>query len=175
MTLSIHDASIPGFVSTLGSLSRILDKAEAFAAAKKIDPSVLIGARLAPDMFPLSRQVQIATDQVKGCAARLAGVEVPSYPDTETTFDELKARIATTLAFMDGIDTAKFEGAEDRPVTMKMGPADVTLPAPVYVFQFVAPNFYFHVSMVYAILRHNGVEIGKQDLLSGLASYFGRS
>ena len=174
MTLSIHDATIPGFVNMLRSLSRILDKGAAFAEAKKIDPTELLNARIAPDMFPLTRQVQIACDQAKGCAARLAGVEIPAHPDIETSFDELKARITATIAFVNGIDKARFEGAETRPVTMKVGPNEVTFPAPVFAFEFSAPNFYFHVSMVYAILRHNGVEIGKQDLLSGLAPYFGR-
>ncbi len=174
MPLSMYDASVPAFVNMLTSLSRILDKAAAHAEAKKIDPSVLVGDRLAPDMFPLSRQIQIATDGVKGGAARLAGVEVPSFPDTETTFAELKERIEKTVAFLHSIDKAKFDGAEDRSVTMKVGPNDMTFPAKVYLFEFVIPNFYFHATTTYAILRHNGIEMGKQDFLAGLAPYFGR-
>ncbi len=174
MSLSMYEASIPAFVNMLNSLSAILDKASAFAEAKKIDPSVLVGDRLAPDMLPLARQIQIATDGVKGGAARLAGVEPPSYPDTETTIPELKARIDKTVAFLTSIDKAKFDGAEDRTVTMKIGPSDMQFPAKVYLFEFVIPNFYFHATTTYAILRHNGLEIGKQDFLAGLAPYFGR-
>jgi len=170
----MYDASVPAFVKMLNSLSAILDKAAAYAEAKKIDPSVLVGARLAPDMHPLSRQIQIASDGVKGGAARLAGVEVPSYPDTETTIPELKARIAKTVAFLNGLDKATFDGAEDRTVSVKVGPNELQFPAKVYLFEFVIPNFYFHATTAYAILRHNGVEIGKQDFLAGLAPYFGR-
>jgi uncharacterized protein len=174
MSLSMYEASIPGFVSMLKSLSAILDKAEAFAEAKKIEPTVLTSARLACDMFPLSRQIQIASDAVKGCAARLAGVDVPSYPDTETSFAELKARIEKTVAFMESIDPAKFEGAEDRTISLKLGPTEVEMPAKVYLFSFVIPNFYFHTTTTYAILRHNGVEIGKPDFLAALGPYLGR-
>lgn len=174
MTLSMYDASIPAFISTLNALAGIVDKASAHAEAKKIDPAVLINDRLSPDMFPLARQIQIATDGVKGGAARLAQVDIPSYPDTETTFAELKERIGKTVAFLKSIDPSKFDGAEDRSVTMKVGPNELTFPAKVYLFEFVIPNFYFHVTTAYAILRHNGVELGKQDLLAGLASYFGR-
>lgn len=174
MTLSIYDATIPPMVSMLRSLSAILDKGAAHAEAKKIDPAVFLNSRLAPDMFPLTRQVQIACDQLKGCAARLAGVEVPAHPDTETSFQELKARIEKTIDFAEGLDRAKFDGAEDRAVTMKVGPAEITFPGPVFAFEFTAPNFYFHCAMTYAILRHNGVEIGKPDFLAGLGKYFGR-
>ncbi len=174
MPLSIYDASVPAFVNMLKALSAILGKAAAHAEAKKIDPAVLVNDRLAPDMFPLSRQIQIATDGVKGGAARLAGIEVPSYPDTETTLEELKARIARTVAFLEGIDRSRFDGAEDRSVTMKVGPSEMTFPARVFLFEFVIPNFYFHATTTYAILRHNGVEMGKQDFLAGLAPYFGR-
>lgn len=174
MPLSMYDASVPAFVNMLKSLSTILDKAAKYAETKKIDPSVLVNDRLAPDMFPLSRQIQIATDGVKGGAARLAQVEVPSFPDTETTIEELKARIDKTVAFLQSIDKAKFDGAEDRSVTMKVGPNELTFPATVYLFEFVIPNFYFHATTTYAILRHNGVDMGKQDFLAGLAPYFGR-
>lgn len=174
MSLSLYEASVPGFVNTLNSLSGILDKAAAFADAKKIDPSVLVAARLAPDMHPLSRQIQIASDAVKGGVARLAGVEVPSFADTETTLPELKARITKTIDFMNGIDKARFDGAEDRAITLKVGPNELTFPAKVFLFEFVTPNFFFHTTTAYAILRHNGVDVGKQDFLAGLAPYFGR-
>lgn len=174
MPLSMYDASVPAFVNMLASLSKIIDKAAAHAEAKKIDPAVLVNDRLAPDMFPLARQIQIATDGVKGGAARLAGIEAPSFPDTETTFPELKERLAKTVAFLESIDRAKFDGAEDKTLTMKIGPNDLTFPAKVYLFEFVIPNFYFHATTAYAILRHNGVEMGKQDFLAGLAPYFGR-
>lgn len=174
MPLTLYEASIPAFVNMLNSLSAMLDKAAAFAEAKKIDPSVLVNDRLAPDMFPLSRQIQFAADAVKGGAARLAGVEVPSHPDTETTLEELKARIETVKSFILGIDKAKFDGAEDKTITLKIGPNELDFPARAYLFEFVIPNFYFHVTTTYAILRHNGVEIGKQDYLAGLAPYFGR-
>lgn len=174
MSLSMYDASVPAFVSMLEALSGILDRAAAHAEAKKIDPSVLVNARLAPDMHPLSRQIQIASDGVKGAAARLAGVEVPSYPDTETTFEELKARLATTAAFLQSMDKSKFDGAEDRTVAMKVGANELKFPGKVYLFEFAIPNFYFHATTAYAILRHNGVELGKQNFLAGVAAYFGR-
>jgi hypothetical protein len=170
----MYDASVPAFVNMLKALSAILDKAARYAETKKIDPAVLVNDRLAPDMFPLSRQIQIATDGVKGGAARLAGVEPPSYPDTETSIEELKARIDKTVAFLQSIDKSKFDGAEDKTLTMKIGPNELTFPAKVYLFEFVIPNFYFHATTTYAILRHNGVEMGKQDFLAGLAPYFGR-
>ncbi len=165
MSLSVHRALVPGVVGTFKALAAILDKAEAFAESKKIDPAVLVNARLAPDMHPLSRQIQIASDTAKGGGARLAQVEVPSYPDTEVTFAELKERIAKTVAFLEGLDPADFEGAEGRTVTLKLGPNDVAFAAPDYLFGFVIPNVYFHVMAAYAILRHNGVEIGKRDFL----------
>ena len=174
MTLSIYDASIPAFVNMLNAMSGILDAAEKHCEAKKIDPSILVNDRLAPDMFPLARQIQIATDGVKGGAARLAGVEAPAFADTETTLPELKERLAKTVAFLNSIDKSKFDGAEDKTLTMKIGPNDLTFPAKVYLFEFVIPNFYFHATTAYAILRHNGVELGKQNFLAGLAPYFGR-
>ncbi len=165
MPLSMYQASIPAFVRMLNNLSAILDKAAAHAEAKKIDPSVFVNARLAPDMFPLSRQVQIATDGVKGCAARLAGIEVPSYADTETTFPELKARIAKTIAFLQSVTAAQIDGSEARKVTLKLRNEEMTFLGQPYLLDFVIPNFYFHLTTAYAILRHNGVEIGKRDFL----------
>ncbi len=161
----MYQASIPGIVRMLGNLSAILDKAAAWAEAKKIDPAVLVGARLAPDMIPLRGQIQIATDMAKGAGARLAGIEPPRYEDTEQTFDELKARLAKTIDFLNGLDAAKFEGSEDRSITIKAGPRELTFSGRDYLFGFVLPNVYFHLTTAYAILRHNGLEIGKMDFL----------
>ena len=159
MSLTMYQASIPVFVRMLGNLSTILDKAAAHAEAKKIDPAVFINARLAPDMYPLSRQVQIATDVVKGCAARLAGIEVPSYEDNESTFPELQARIAKTVAFLQSVSAEQINGSEERTVTLKMHGKDIDFLGQPYLFDFVLPNFYFHITAAYAILRHNGLEI----------------
>jgi len=168
MTLSMYQASIPAFVRILTNLSAILTKAEAHAAAKKIDSSVFINARLAPDMFPLARQIQIASDGVKGCAARLAGIDVPSYADTETTFAELQARIAKAVAFMQSVKPAQIDGSEERDIQLKVGGHEFKFKGQAYLLTFVIPNFYFHVTTAYAILRHNGVEIGKQDFLGSV-------
>lgn len=163
MSLTMYQASIPGFLRMLGNLSAILDKAAAHAEAKKIDPTIFINARLAPDMFPLSRQVQIATDMVKGCAARLAGIEVPRYEDNESSFAELQARIAKTKAFLEGVSAAQIDGSEDRQITLKFGSRELSFLGQAYLLDFVLPNFHFHLTTTYAILRHNGVEIGKMD------------
>jgi hypothetical protein len=165
MSLTIFDASIPVFIRMLNNLSAILKKGEDSAEARGIDPLVLTGARLAPDMFPLTRQVQIACDAAKAAAARLAGVEVPSHPDTETTFAELQARIATTIAFLQTFTPEQLADAESRPVTVKMQGTDFTFTGQTLLFNLVMPNFYFHISTAYDILRHNGVTIGKRDLL----------
>ena len=161
----MYQASVPTFLRTLKNLSAILDKAAAFAEAKKIDESVLVNARLAPDMFPFARQIQIATDMVKGCAARLAGVEVPSYADTESTIAELKARIAKTIALLEGFKPEQIDGSEEKTVTLKLRGREVNFVGKPYLFEFVIPNFYFHVTTAYDILRHNGVELGKQDFI----------
>ena len=163
MSLTMYQASIPVFVRMLGNLSAILDKAAAHAEAKKIDPSVFINARLAPDMFPLSRQVQIATDMAKGCAARLAGIEVPRYEDNESTFAELHARIAKTIAFIESVSVSQIDGSEERQITLKFGSHELNFLGQAYLLDFVLPNFHFHLTTTYAILRHNGVEIGKKD------------
>jgi len=165
MTLSMYQASIPVFIRGLNNLSAILTKAETYAAEKKIEPGVLINARLAPDMFPLSRQIQIATDGVKGCAARLAGIEIPSYPDTETTFSELQARISKTIAFIKSVTGAQIDGTEGRDIALKAGPRELKFKGQDYLLGFVIPNFYFHTTAAYAILRHNGLAIGKMDFL----------
>ena len=165
MSVSMHQASLPWFARSLTNLSAILDKAAAFAEARKVDPLVLTSARLAPDMIPLRGQIYIATDMAKGCAARLAGIEPPRYEDTETTFEELKARLAKTVEFLNGIRPEQLEGSEDRTITLKAGPRELTFTGRDYLFGFVVPNLYFHLTTAYAILRHNGVEIGKMDFL----------
>ena len=168
MSLSMYQISIPVFTRVLGNLSAILNKAAAHAEAKKIDPSVFINSRLAPDMFPLARQVQIAADAVKGCGARLAGVDIPSFADTETTFPELQERIAKTVAFLKTLAAEQIDGSESRTVTIKLRGSDVQFLGLPYLTDFVLPNLFFHVTTSYAILRHNGVELGKGDYL-GLA------
>jgi hypothetical protein len=168
MSLSMYQASIPVFTRMLGNLSVILDKAAKHAEAKKIDPAVFINARIAPDMFALARQVQIATDAVKGCAARLGGIAVPSFADTEVTFPELQERITKTVAFLKSVTAVQIDGSEDRSIELKLGSKEVSFPGQVYLLNFVLPNMYFHISMTYAILRHNGVELGKMDFLGGM-------
>ena len=168
MSISMYQSSIPVFVRQLTNLSAILKKAEEHAIAKKIEPEVFINARLAPDMFPLSRQIQIATDGVKGAAARLAGVEVPSFPDTEKTFSELQARIAKTIEFAKTFSAKQIDGSEDRKVTLKLRGQDTTFSGQPYLLNFVLPNLYFHITVAYAILRHNGVDVGKKDFIGNL-------
>lgn len=161
----MYQASIPAFNQMLGALSGVLDKADAHAAAKKIDPAVLPGTRLCPDMFTLARQVQIACDFAKGTAARLAGVDNPSFADTEKTVPELKDRIAKTLAFLGTIKPAQIDGSEERDISLKVGPQDMHFKGQPYLVNFALPNFYFHVTSAYAILRANGVDLGKMDYL----------
>lgn len=165
MNISMYQASAPRFVNMLNNLAGILDKAAAHAEAKKIDPQVLLASRLYPDMYPLTRQVQIASDNAKGAVARLAGVEVPKYEDNETTFDELKARIAKTIAFVSSFRPAQIDGSEDRDIHLKLGPIEVDWKGMQYLLGFALPNFYFHVMTAYAILRHSGVELGKRDYI----------
>jgi uncharacterized protein len=165
MLISMYDTLVPTANRMLGNLSTFLDKAEAFATAKKIDAAVLLNSRLAPDMLPLTRQVQIASDMVKGAAARLSGTEVPKFEDNETTIAELKARIAKTLAFVNGVDAAKFGGSEDRDVTLQTRTGDRHFKGLNYLRDYVLPNVYFHTTVTYAILRHNGVELGKNDFI----------
>ena len=165
MTLSMYQASAPVFVRQLEALSAILKKAEAFAEAKKIDSTVLVNDRLAPDMLPLSKQIQIATDGVKGCVARLADMEIPSYADTETTIAQLQERVAKTIAFIKTVPADKVDGTEDKDIVLKLRDTEMPFKGQAYLLNFVMPNFFFHVTMAYAILRHNGVEIGKRDFL----------
>ncbi|MDB5407338.1 MAG: hypothetical protein JWL84_2250 [Rhodospirillales bacterium] len=165
MTLSMSQASIPVFVQLLTAASAVLDKAAAHAEAKKVDPTVLLNMRLYPDMFPLVRQIQIATDQAKGCIARLAGMEVPKYPDSEATFDEIKARIAKTIDFVQSVKASQIDGTEDKDLTIPLGQQQRAFKGQAYLINFVLPNFYFHLATAYNILRHAGVEIGKRDFL----------
>jgi len=165
MQITMYDTLVPTANRMLGNLSTFLDKAEAFAAAKKIDATILLNSRLAPDMFPLTRQVQIAADMVKGAAARLSGTELPKFEDNETTIAELKARIAKTLAFVNSVDAAKFGGSEDRDVTLQARTGDRHFKGLNYLRDYVLPNVYFHTTTTYAILRHNGVELGKNDFM----------
>ena len=165
MTLSMYAASVPVFRRALTQLGAVLKKGEAFAAARQIDPAVLTSARLAPDMFPLTRQVQIASDQVKGGTARLAGVDVPSWADDETTFEQLQARIARTLAFIAEFKPAQIDGSEARPITLPARSGSLNFTGQDYLLGFVLPNVFFHCTTAYLILRHNGVEVGKRDFL----------
>lgn len=165
MQMSMYQASLPVFIHMLGSLQNILDKGAAHADAKGIDPAVLINSRLYPDMLPLSRQVQIATDVVKGFPARVTGQEPPKFEDTESTFEELKARIEKTLAFLETFTSDDIDGTENAEVTLHLRSGDIKLKGLEYLNGFVMPNFYFHVTTAYALLRHNGVELGKMDFI----------
>ena len=166
MTLSMYDASVPVIRQMLTSLSELLAKAAAHAAEKKIELAALLQARLFPDMFPLARQVQIACDFGKSIPSRLAGVDVPAYDDTEQTFEQLQARIAKTLALIDGIDPASFAGSETIQIVLRPGsPKERTISGQSYLFNYGLPQFFFHVTTAYALLRHNGVEVGKKDYM----------
>ena len=166
MTLSMYLASVPVFKQLLGGLSAVLAKAEAHAAAKKIEPNALLQARLYPDMFTLLRQVQVACDFAKSVTARLAGVEVPGFEDKEQTFADLQARIAKTLAFIDSITPAQIDGSEARHIVTQAGtPKEKIFTGHSYLFNYGLPHFFFHTSTAYAILRHNGVEVGKKDYI----------
>lgn len=166
MTNAIYTASIPVFKQMLGGLKEVLRKAETHATEKKIDPTVFLQARLFPDMFSMLRQVQVATDFAKSVSARLAGVEVPKVEDNEKTFAELQTRIATVLAFIDGLDVASFDAAATREIITQAGtPKEKSFTGQSYLFNYGLPHFFFHTTTAFAILRHNGVEIGKKDYL----------
>lgn len=163
--LSMYDVAIPPLTRTLSNLATILKIGEAHADAKKIEHTIFLNARLFPDMYPLTRQVQIATDMSKGAAARLAGLEVPKYEDNESTFAELQARIAKTIAFIETVSPTQMEGSESREVTITVRKVDLKFTGQDYLLKWVNPNVYFHVTTTYNILRHNGVELGKPDFL----------
>lgn len=165
MTISMYQASVPPMIKILSNLRHLLERAATHAEAKKIDPAVLINARLYPDMFPLSRQVQIATDMAKGAASRLAGNDVPKYEDNEVTFPELVARLDKTIALLETFKPESIDGSEDNTITLPMRDRTLTFKGLAYLLDYALPNIYFHTTTTYAILRHNGVEIGKKDFL----------
>jgi hypothetical protein len=165
MTISMYQASAPRFANILNNLAAILDKAQAHCEAKKIDPLALTAFRLYPDMLPFTRQITIACDTAKGAVARLAGVEIPKHEDTETTLADLKARIAKTVDFIGTIRPAQVDGSEDKTIVLKLGSREQTFKGLQYLLGFAQPNFYFHATAAYAILRHNGVELGKRDYI----------
>ncbi len=165
MTISMYQASVPRFVNILGNLSNILDKAQALVDAKKIDDAILTNYRLYPDMLPMATQVRIACDTVKGVVARLAGVDIPVFEDNEKTLGELKARIAKTITFVQTFSAGQIDGSEDRAIVVKRGDKETHYKGLQFLLGHATPNFYFHVTTTYNILRHNGVEIGKRDYL----------
>jgi hypothetical protein len=165
MAFSMHSASVPVFVRMLNNLLGLLDKAEAHAKAKKFDPNNFVGMRLTPDMLPFSRQIQIASDAAKGCVARLAGVEAPKWEDKEATLDELRARIRKTIDYVQSVPAAKIEGSETREITMPMPTGPMKFSGERLLLGLSLPNFMFHCTMTYALLRQGGVEIGKGDFL----------
>ena len=168
MAISMSSASLPVFRSMLGNLSHLLEKGQAYAQARKFDPQVLVTYRLAPDMLPFSRQIQIACDAAKNGVARISGVEAPKFEDNEATFDELRARIAKTLSWLDTVPAAKLDGTEDKEITFPVGRESTrTMKGEAYLKHWVLPNLFFHVTTAYAILRHNGVDLGKADYLAG--------
>ncbi len=166
MTLSMHSASVPVFQQMLGALDSVLTKAEAHAQARKIEPDALLLARLAPDMFPLLRQVQIACDFAKGVSARLAQAEAPVHENHEKTFAELHELIARTQSFIGGLSEADFDGAEEREILLRPGtPKERRIGGHAYLLHYGLPQFFFHVTAAYALLRHNGIEVGKKDYM----------
>jgi hypothetical protein len=165
MAVSMYTASVPVLTQMLGALSKVLAKGAAHAAERKIDPSVFVTARLAPDMFALARQVQIATDMSKGGIARLAGVEIPKYEDTETTLEALQERLAKTIAFLESIPAASLDGTDDKDITIQVAKQDRHFKGSDYLLGWVIPNMMFHCATAYDILRHNGVPVGKRDFL----------
>lgn len=171
MAISMSSASLPICITMLGNLSHFLDKAEAFVAQKKVDPLALTQFRLAPDMLPFTRQIQMACDAAKNGSARLSGVEAPRFEDNETTLAELKARIQKTVDFLKSIPTSALDGKEDKDVTFPVGrEATRTMKGEAYLKHFMLPNLFFHVTTAYTILRHNGVELGKRDYLAGASA-----
>jgi uncharacterized protein len=165
MIISMYQASVPRFVNILGNLSNILDKAQVHVDAKKLDTATLTTYRLFPDMLPMTTQVQIACDAAKGVVARLAGVEIPVYEDNEKTLADLKARITKTIAFIQSVTPGQIDGTEDKEIVIKRGDKETRYSGMQFLLGHALPNFYFHVTTTYNILRHNGIEIGKRDYL----------
>jgi len=168
MTISMHTASVPIFVRMLGNLSTWLDKADAHAKEKKFEPGVYLAARLAPDMLPFTAQIQIACDAAKFCVARLAGVEAPPFPDDEKTIDDLRQRVRKTIDYLQSIPAAQIDGSDARAISVPRRAGAITMTGESYLKTFALPNFFFHVTTTYALLRHNGVELGKADFLGAL-------
>jgi uncharacterized protein len=167
MSITMHSASVPMFVRMLTNLSKFIDKAEAHALAKKFDPAVYLASRLAPDMLPFTRQVQIACDTAKFCIARLGGVDAPKHEDNEASLADLKARISKTLSFVQSVPADQIVGTEDKDINVPRRDGVMVMKGEAYLKHFATPNFYFHVTTAYALLRHNGVELGKGDFLGG--------
>jgi hypothetical protein len=165
MSITMHSASVPIFVRMLANVNTWLDKAEAHAAAKKFDTSVYLNARLAPDMLPFTKQIQIACDTVKFCVARLAGVDSPKFEDNETTLTELRERISATIAYVKSVPAAQIDGSEEKDITLPRRDGPIIMKGEAYLKHFVLPNFFFHLTTAYALLRHSGVEVGKMDYL----------
>jgi hypothetical protein len=168
MQISMYRASVPVFARALRNLIAILKKGEAHATERRIDQTVLLNYRLVPDMFALTRQVQIATDMAKGCASRLAGVEIPAYEDKEVTFGELIARVEKCIAYLESFKPAQIDGTEAKTIVLKRPTGDVSYPGLQYLLEYVTPNVYFHCTSTYSILRHCGVDIGKKDFIGAL-------
>lgn len=168
MTISMYQASVPAFIKTLENLSAILDKAVAHAEAKKIDPNALLGARLFPDMYPLVRQVQLTSDFAKNGAGRLAAIDPPKFPDNEASFEELKERIKKTIDFLKGLKPAQIDGSEAREISFPIGGKPRSFQGQTYLLHWALPNFFFHATTAYDLLRHNGVEVGKRDFLGAV-------
>lgn len=169
MSISMHSASVPVFTLMLGNLLQWLDRAEAHAAERKYDTAVLMAARLAPDMLPFVRQIQIACDGPKFCVARLAGIEAPRFADDETSFAQLRERIARTIEFLAAVTPAQLDGTEEKEVTIPRRDGSFTMKGEAYLKHFVLPNLYFHLTTAYGLLRHNGVPLGKTDFLGRIA------
>ena len=165
MSISMYEASIPHFIRMLGNLASILDKASAHAQTKNIEESIFINARLAPDMYPLSQQIQIVTYMTEACAARLAELEIPRYENSYVTFADFKARIAKTIAYLQAVDSEQIDQSYDQPITIMMNDKEVVYTGQVYLLDVIIPHFYFHITTAYAILRHHGVELGKKDYI----------
>jgi len=165
MSITMYSASVPIFVRMLSNVNVWLDKADAHAAAKKFDTSVYLSARLAPDMLPFTKQIQIACDTVKFCVARLAGVEGPKFEDNETTLTELRERINATIAYVKSVPAAQIDGSEDKDITIPRRAGSTVMKGEAYLKHFVLPNLFFHLTTTYALLRHNGVDLGKMDYL----------
>lgn len=168
MQISMYRASVPVFARALRNLIAILQKGEAHATERKIDPTVLLNYRLAPDMFALTRQAQIATDMAKGCVSRLAGVEIPAYEDKEATFGELIARVEKCITYLESFSPEQVDGTEDKTIVLKRPTGDVSYPGLQYLLEYVTPNVYFHCAATYSILRHCGVGVGKKDFIGAL-------